>query len=204
MAMDYEQISANSKEQLNILFENMFVFDDGDMEHSDTCFYDVFKKGVQFSFMSATFYAQFAAELLIGLLASDPLRKLMAQAIDEEKAAINEPVEYWNETMKENRFGIIGRDYKNDIKSLNDMMNTSYNKIKSLGTWFGTPEGKKEFEDSYPLTPEDMTVIKRIICEFPYLFRKYDHDEAFAKEVTEYAGIVANQIKQTAKGKQEE
>ena len=203
MAMDYEQTAENSKEQLNILFENMFVFDDGDMEHFDTCFSDVFKKGVQFSFMSATFYAQFAAELLIGLLSSDRLRKLMAQAIDEEKAAINEPVEYWDETMKEDRFGIVGKDYKNDIKSLNDMMNTSYNKIKSLSDWFGTAEGKKEFE-MYCLSSKAKKDIKHIICEFPYLFRKYDHDEAFANEVMEYAGIVANQVQQAAKDKQEE
>lgn len=201
--MNHEQITENMKEQMNILFENIFVFDGADMACHDACYYDIFRKGVQFSFMSATFYAQFAPELLLGLFSSDPFRKFMAQAIDEEKAVANEPVEFWDETMKENRFGIVGRDYTNDIKDLNGMMNVSYNKIKSLGTWFGTPEGKKEFEE-YNLSCDDKTVIKRIICELPYLFRKYDHDEAFAKEIMEYAGIVANQLKQAAKGKQEE
>lgn len=201
--MNHEQIAENTKKQMNILFENMFVFDDADMACLDTCYYDIFKRGVQFSFMSATFYAQFAAELLVGLLASAPLRRRMAQDIDEEKAVVNEPVEFWDETMKENRFGIVGRDYTKDIEDLKGMMNVSYGKIKSLSTWFGTPEGKKEFEQ-YNLTSDDMTAIKRIICEFPYLFRKYDHDEAFANEIMEHAGIVANQIQQTAKGKQEE
>lgn len=201
MAMNYEeiQITENAKEQYNKLFENMFVFNDADMAHYNTCFSDVFKKGINFSFMSATFYAQFSAELLVGSLASNPLRKKLVQAIDEEKAVIEEPITYWDESMNENRFGIIGRDYKNDIKDLFGMMNISYDKIKSLSTWFGNPEGKKEFEQ-YNLTSDDITVIKRIIIEFPYLFRKYDHDEAFAKEIMEYAGIVANQII----GKQEE
>ena len=147
--------------------------------------------------MSVTFYAQFSAELLVGLLASNPLRKQLVQSLDEEKAAIETPVEYWDDSMNENRFGIVGKDYKNDMRDLYGMMNISYNKIKSLSDWFGTAEGKKEFE-MYCLSRKAKKDIKRIICEYPYLVRKYDHDETFAKEIMEYAGIVANQIIQAS------
>lgn len=197
MAMDPKQITENAKEQFNILFENMFEFDDADMTNYNECFANVFKKGVNFSFMSVTFYAQFSAELLVGLLASNPLRKQLVQALDDEKAAIETPVEYWDESMNENRFGIVGKDYKNDMKDLYGMMNVSYNKIKSLSDWFGTAEGKKEFE-MYCLSRKAKKDIKRIICEYPYLVRKYDHDATFANEIMEYAGIVANQIIQAS------
>ncbi len=187
----------NAKEQFNILFENMFEFDDADMAGYDTCYADVFKKGITFSYMSVTFFAQFSAELLVGMLASAPLRKMLVKALDEEKADINKPFEYWDESMLDKRLGIPGRDYQKDIKDLYDMMNTTYIKIKSLSDWFGTDEGKKEFE-MYELNRDAKRDIKRIACEYPYLIRKYDHDEKFTQEIMEYAGIIAKQIIQAS------
>ena len=144
--MRSKQITENAKEQFNILFGNMFEFNDADMAGYDTCYADVFKKGINFSYMSATFFAQFSAELLVGMLASVPLRKMLVQALDEEKADINKAFEYWDESMLDKRFGIPCRDYQEDIKDLYGMMNTTYIKIKSLSNWFGTDEGQKELQ----------------------------------------------------------
>lgn len=195
--MRAKQITENAKEQFNILLGNMFEFDDADMAGYDTCFADVFKKGINFSYMSATFFAQFSAELLVGMLASAPLRKMLVQALDEEKADISKPFEYWDESMYDKRFGIVGKDYAEDIKELYSLMNTSYIKIISLNHWFSTPDGKAEFE-MYELSQDSKRDIKRIACEYPYLIRKYDHDKKFAQEIMEYAGIIAKQILQVS------
>ena len=40
--MDPKQITENAKEQFNILFENMFEFDDADMVNYNECFANVF------------------------------------------------------------------------------------------------------------------------------------------------------------------
>ncbi len=197
--MRSKQITENAKEQFNILFGNMFEFNDADMAGYDTCYADVFKKGINFSYMSATFFSQFSAELLVGMLASAPLREMLVQALDEEKADINKPFEYWDESMLDKRFGIPCRDYQEDIKDLYGMMNTTYIKIKSLSNWFGTDEGQKEFE-MYELSQDAKREIKRIACEYPYLIRKYDHDKRFAQEIMEYASIIAKQILQASEG----
>ncbi len=191
--MRSKQITENAKAQFNILFGNMFEFDDADMAGYDACYAEVFKKGINFSYMSATFFAQFSAELLVGMLASSPLRVMLVSALDEEKANINKPLKYWDESMNDKRFGIPGKDYAEDIKDLYRLMNTTYIKIKSLSNWFGTPEGKTEFE-MYELSQDVKKDIKRIVCEYPYLIRKYDHDKEFAQEIMEYVGIIAKQI----------
>lgn len=202
MAIELSKTTEEAKKQFNILFENMFEFDDEDMANYDACYAAVFKKGINFSYMSATFFAQFTAEILVGMLASNPLRKQFIQALDEEKARGDAEIMYWDESMIDKRFGIPGRDYQEDIKDLYGMMNTTYIKIKSLSDWFGTDEGQKEFE-MYCLSRKAKRDIKRIACEFPYLIRKYDHDEKFAKEIMEYAGIVAKQIIQSSESAEE-
>ena len=78
------------------------------------------------------------------------------------------------------------------------MKNTSYNKISSLNQWFGTDDGMKEF-DMYCLSRKALKDMKRIICEYPYLIRKYDYDQEFANEIMEYAGIVAVQLEESMK-----
>lgn len=196
MALD-QKIIENAKDQFNILFQNMLVFEDEDMASYEACYENVFKNGINFSYMSTTFFAQFTGELLIGMYASNPFRKYLIKALDEEKAYNDKLIEYWDESMLENRFGIAGRDYENDTKDLYGMMNASYNKIKSLGEWFGTEDGKKEFE-MYCLSRKAVKDIKRIACEYPYLVRRYDHDQTFAKDVMEYAGVIAQQIIQAA------
>ena len=57
----------------------------------------------------------------------------------------------------------------------------------------GTPEGKEELGE-YDLSERDIMDIKTIILEYPYLMRRYDHDEGFAKEIMEYAGIIHKQL----------
>lgn len=190
-------LAENTRKQFNILFKNMLEFAEEDMAGYNKCYEDVFKGGANISYMSATFYAQFSAEILIGLLASNPFRKFLIVALDTEKMDVDKPMQYWEDSMTQNRFGIAGRDYTDDMRDLYAMMNMSYNKIEALSEWFGTEEGKKEF-DMYCLSKKAIRDIKRIVCEYPYLIRKYDHDKAFATEVMEYAGIVANQIVQSS------
>lgn len=191
---DANEILANAKEQLSILVGNMFQITDEDMAGYDACYADVFKDGISFSFMSSTFYAQFAAEILVGCLSSNPFRKFLIQAIDEERAR-TEPGEYWQANMQELRFGIEGRDYAADKADLLDMMNVSYTKIMSLNNWYGTKEGKEEF-DMYCLSRKASRDIRTVICQLPYLIRHYDYDVKFAKEIMEYAGIVAKQVEE--------
>lgn len=186
------EILANAKEQLSILVGNMFQITDEDMAGYDACYADVFKDGISFSFMSATFYAQFAAEILVGCLSSNPFRKFLIQAIEAERTR-TEPGEYWQEDMKDLRFGIEGRDYASDMADLTDMMNTSYTKVMSLNNWYGTKEGREEF-DMYCLSKKASRDIRTVICQLPYLIRHYDYDARFAAEVMEYAGIIAKQI----------
>lgn len=191
---DANEILANAKEQLSILVGNMFQITDEDMAGYDACYADVFKDGISFSFMSSTFYAQFAAEILVGCLSSNPFRKFLIQAIDAERER-TEPGEYWQENMKDLRFGIEGRDYASDKADLLDMMNVSYTKIMSLNNWYGTKEGKEEF-DMYCLSRKASRDIRTVICQLPYLIRHYDYDVKFAKEIMEYAGIVAKQVEE--------
>ena len=187
-----DKITLESKENFNTLFGNMFVFEDEDMAYYGPCYENVFKDGITISYMSSTFFAQFSAEILVGMIASNPFRKFLIHALDEEKAATGSR-EYWNDTMKDLRFGIPGKDYTNDKNDLMGMMNASYNKISALNQWFGTPDGIKEF-DMYCLSRKALRDIKRVVCEYPYLIRKYDYDQTFAHEIMEYAGIVATQI----------
>ena len=199
MTLDPKTLAENTREQFNILLGKMFVFGEEDMSGYNQCYSDVFSKGVNVSYMAATFFAQFSAEILVGLLSSNPFRKFLVKALDTEKEDIDgdSAMTYWEPTMQENRFGISGRDYTNDIKDLYAMMNVTYDKIAALNDWFGTDEGKKEL-DMYCLSKKAVRDIKRIVCEYPYLIRKYDHDKAFASEIMEYAGIIAQQIIQTA------
>lgn len=193
MAVDAKVLAEDTRKQFNILFGNMFTFATEDMDGYMQCYEDVFSQGINFSFMSSTFYAQFSAEILLGMLTSNPFRKYLIQMLDEEKNDVKTPMKYWDESMEEARFGIRNRDYQKDTADILAMMNGSYNKITSLNEWFGTSEGKKEFE-MYCLSRKAIKDIKRVICEYPYLIRKYDHDENFAGEIMEYAGIIANQI----------
>ncbi len=117
--MGLNKTTENAKVQLNILFRNMFEFDDADMAGYDACYADAFRQGVNFSYMSTTFYAQFAAELFIGMMASSELLERLVKALDEEKADIGNPVVYWDESMNTMCFGIPGKDYEEDIKDLN-------------------------------------------------------------------------------------
>ena len=197
MAIDAAKLAENSREQFNILLGKMFQFSSEDMSTYNQCYSDVFSQGINTSYMSATFFAQFTAEILVGLLSSNPFRKFLVAALDSEKADCANEMVYWEPSMQQNRFGIPGRSYENDIRDLYAMMNATYNKIASLNDWFGTEEGKKEF-DMYCLSKKAVKDIKRIVCEYPYLFRKYDHDKGFATEIMEYAGIIAQQIMQSA------
>lgn len=191
--MELAQDTRAAMEQFNQLFGNMFVFNEEDMGQYDACYADVFSRGITTSFMSAVFYAQFSAELVVGLLASNPLRKFIIQELDKEKERPEAEMVYWHESMSEKRFGLSGVDYTQDNADLMAMANASYIKAAALNDWFGTDEGKKEFE-LYCLSKKAVRDIKRIICEYPYLIRRYDYDKVFANEIMEYAGIVANQI----------
>ncbi len=190
------------RDQINKLFKNMFVFDDEDMKMYDACFANVFGGGMTFSYMTATFYAQFAAEILVGMLSSNPFRRFLTNALDEE-AKRSERGKYWHESMAVKRFGLPGVDYTADMEDLKGMMNTSYMKIESLSNWYGTAEGRNEF-DLYCLSTKAIRDIKRVVMEFPYLIRRYDFDQQFAGEIMEYAGIVAAQIKEAVEGDNKE
>lgn len=194
---DISEILANSREQFNILLGNMFTFDDSDMEKYDVCYRAVFGNGVTFSYMSSTFFAQFATEILIAGLTSNPFRRFIIAALDDE--AGKDTVEYWQADMATLRFGLPGVDYRQAMSELMLMMNDSYMKILSLNEWYGTTDGKKEF-DMHCLSNRAIRDLKRMVLEFPYLLRKYDHDHQFAGEIMEYAGIVAEQIRRSAEG----
>lgn len=186
----------NSINEFNKLMGNMFTFGAEDKAMYDLCYQRVFSGGASFSYMSATFFAQFAGEILVGLLASNPFRRFIENALNDE-AKRETPGEYWEPSMVEQRFGIPGRDYQNDLTALFAMMNESYTKILSLNNWYGTPDGKKEL-DMYCLSRKAVRCIRRAVDEFPYLIRRYDFDKQFAGEIMEYAGIVAAQIRATA------
>lgn len=194
---DISEILANSREQFNILLGNMFTFDDSDMEKYDVCYRAVFGSGVTFSYMSSTFFAQFATEILIAGLTSNPFRRFIIAALDDE--AGKDTVEYWQADMATLRFGLPGVDYRQAMSELMLMMNDSYMKILSLNEWYGTADGKKEF-DMHCLSNRAIRDLKRMVLEFPYLLRKYDRDHQFAGEIMEYAGIVAEQIRRSAEG----
>lgn len=196
MSDNTNQILANAKDSLNTLFTNMFQLDDGDMAVYDACYSAVFSEGVNFSYMSATFYAQFAAEILVGALASNPFRRFITKALDDEKMRLG-PGEYWEPSMLVKRFGLDGVDYTKDIEALTAMMNDSYIKIMALNNWYGTDSGKEEFE-MHCLSNKAIRDIRRMVAEFPYLIRRYDFDRQFAGEIMEYAGIVANQIRDSS------
>ncbi len=70
---DISSILDNSREQFNVLLGNMFQFDDADMQMYDACYRNVFGQGVNFSYMSTTFFAQFATEIL-NLMQLEPLQ----------------------------------------------------------------------------------------------------------------------------------
>ena len=189
-------ILQNAREQLNILLGNMITIEEADMAAYDKCFADVFKDGINFSYMSATFFAQFASEILVGALSSNPFRKFLSRAVAEERER-SVPGTYWEENMEQLRFGIPGKDYSADMADITSMMNTSYVKVMALNDWYGTSEGKAEFE-LYCLSGRAIRDIKSLVCEFPYLIRRYDYDKQFANEIMEYAGIVAEQIRNIA------
>lgn len=197
-AKNTAEILGEAKDQFNILFSNLFQFEDEDMVAYDKCYADVFRDGPNMSYMSATFFAQFAAEIFVGLLSSDPLRRVILSAIEDERGRNPEGLpQWWDEGMADKRFGIAGRDYTEDVKDLTAMMNESYNKIATLNQWYGSEEGKKEFE-MYCLSREAVASLKSIILEFPYLVRRYDYDKAFAGEIMEYASITAIQVREAA------
>jgi len=191
--MELAQNTIDAKNQFNILFNNMFAFEDDDMGQYDACYSNVFSNGVNMSYMSLVFYAQFSAEILVGLLASNPFRKFLVESIENEKNRSEADMQYWHESMNQKRFGIEGYDYTQDAAELMAMANESYVKVAALNDWFGTEEGKEEFE-MYCLSKKAVRDIKTIVCNYPYLIRKYDYDMEFANEIMEYAGIVANQI----------
>ena len=183
--------------EFNKLFSNMFRFGEEDKAAYAVCYKAVFGDGMPpFSYMGATFYAQFAAEILVGMLASNPFRRFIENALTEE-AAREVPGEYWEKNMGTLRFGIEGKDYTKDTEALMVMMNESYTKIMALNNWYGTDAGKAEF-DMYCLSKKAVRNIKRAIAEFPYLIRRFDYERQFAGEIMEYAGIVAAQIRETA------
>lgn len=179
-----------------MLLGNMFQFTDSDMDMYDKCYRDVFGGGLNFSYMSATFFAQFASEILVGALSSNPFRRFISSALDQE-AMREGPGEYWNESMAVARFGRPGVNYSTDVKDVVAMMNDSYLKILGLNEWYGTEEGKQEFE-MHCLSNKAVCDLKRMVLEFPYLIRRYDYDQDFAGEIMEYAGVVAEQIRRAA------
>lgn len=194
---DMSSILSNSREQFNVLLGNMFRFDDADMEMYDACYRNVFGQGVNFSYMSTTFFAQFATEILIAGLTSNPFRRFVIDALTDEATSSGGP--YWDESMNELRFGLPGMDYSQSIRELMGMMNDSYMKILSMNDWYGTDDGKKEFE-MHCLSNRAVRDLKRMVLEFPYLIRRFDHDHQFAGEIMEYAGIVAENIRRSAEG----
>lgn len=191
-----DRILENSIGEFNKLFGNMFQFGEEDKATYEVCYQDVFGEGVTFSYMSATFFAQFAAEILIGMLSSNPFRRFVEHELDEE-AKVVPGWKYWEPSMEAKRFGLPDKDYTADTEALLGMMNESYVKIMSLNNWFATDAGKEEFA-MYCLSKKAVRSIKRAICQFPYLCRRYDHERQFAGEIMEYAGIVAAQIRETA------
>lgn len=191
-------ILEDARGQFNVLLGNMFQFDDDDMAKYDECYKRVFRDGITFSYMSATFFAQFAAEILIAGLTSNPFRRFITAALDAE-AGREGPTEYWHESMHELRFGLPGVDYTQANGELLQMMNDSYMKILSMNEWYGKPDGQKEFE-MFCLSNRAIRDLKRMAAEFPYLIRRYDNDHQFAGEIMEYAGIVAEQIRRSAEG----
>lgn len=198
---DMSAILSNSREQFNILMGNMFQFDEADMAMYDTCYRNVFGKGVNFSYMSTTFFAQFATEILIAGLTSNPFRRFVIDALTDEAARPDGPYTYWDESMNGLRFGLPGFDYRQAIQELMGLMNDSYMKILSMNDWYGTDDGKKEFE-LHCLSNRAVRDLKRMVLEFPYLVRRFDHDHQFAGEIMEYAGIVAENIRRSAEGEQ--
>ena len=187
--MELNQNTVDAKIQFNELFSNMFVFSDDDMSAYDFCYENVFKTGINFSYMSCVFYAQYAAEILVGLLASNPFRKYLIGELDDEANRPDDKRVYWEESMNVKRYGREGIDYSEDTKQIMAMANVSFEKIRALNEWYGTKEGQAEF-DNYCLSKKAVKDIKRIICEFPHLMRRYDYDQNFANEIMEYAGIV--------------
>ena len=191
--MSLQQSTIDAKEQFNKLFGNMMTFSDDDMIQYDSCYEDVFKSGINYSFMSCVFFAQYSAEILMGMLASNPFRKYLITCLDDEANYDASELKYWHESMNEKRFGIEGYNYDKDKVDIMAMANDTFIKISALNDWFGTDEGSKEF-DMYCLSKKAVRDIKRIICEYPYLMRKYDHDQYFANEIMDYASIVMREI----------
>lgn len=191
--MELTQNTKKAMEQFNQLLGNMFVFNDEDMAQYDNCYADVFSKGVTFSYMSSVFFAQFSTEFLIGLLSSNPLREYVIKELDNEKTRTKDDMTYWHKSMPTHRFGTPHVGYVDDTMDVMNMVDASYIKISSMNEWFGTEEGKKEFEN-YCLSKEDVRDIKRVVCEYPYLIRRYDYSEVFANEIMEYVGIIVRQI----------
>ena len=161
---------ADVMKQFNTMFGNVLTFKPEDMQTYPACYDNVFKDGINFSFLSSVFFAEFSAELFIVILASAPIRKFLIESLDKEACYSSSETEYWNKTMEKNRFGIPGRDYTKDINDISNMMNATYIKISSLNDWYGTAEGKEELS-LYGLTDEVKSDIKRIICEYPYLIK---------------------------------
>lgn len=192
--MELQNETIEAMKQFNGFMGNIMTFVPEDMEAYEKCYADVFHDGMNFSYMSMVFYANYSAEILLAMLTSNPFRKFLIEALDAEEKRTNG--DYWNDTMRTKRFGIPNPNADRDKAELMIIANDTFTKISSLNQWFGTEDGKKEF-DMYCLSRKALRDMKRIVCEYPYLIRKYDYDRGFANEIMEYAGIVANQIAQT-------
>lgn len=190
--MELYNDTLEAKNQFNQIFGNMMTFEDEDMTQYEACYADVFSEGVNLSYMGLIFYANYSAEIMLALLTSNPFRKFLIEELDKEKARTGG--DYWNDSMRVKRFGIENPNLDQDKAEIMIIANDTYIKISALNKWFGTDEGKKEF-DMYCLSKKAIRDMKRIICEYPYLIRRYDFDRTFANEIMEYAGIVATQIK---------
>ncbi len=183
-----------AKEELNDLVGNIVTINDKDMALYESAFKEVFADGVKLSFMSMVFYATYTPELLIGLLEAGQFRDWLREAVEEEKhIGANNDYEYWEPSMDTERYGIKGKDVSNCTINIRELAKASYSKIAAANEWYGTPEGKEELGE-YDLSERDIMDIKTIILGYPYLMRRYDYNEGFAKDIMEYTRIICKQI----------
>lgn len=193
--MELSKEALTAKEQFNDLLGNVMVFDDSDMEQYERCYADVFSDGVNLTYMGLIFFSSYSAEILLAMLTSNPFRKFVIEHLDEEKKRESGSGTYWDPDMNEKRFGVENESADKDKHEILLVANDTFTKIYELNKWFSTEDGKKEL-DMYCLSNKAIRDMKRIICEYPYLIRRFDFNAAFANEIMEYAGIVHRQIVQ--------
>ncbi|MBR1854608.1 MAG: hypothetical protein IJ794_15940 [Lachnospiraceae bacterium] len=198
--MELREDVKNAKLRFNTLLSNILEFKDEDTKLYDDAFADVFSDGINFSYMSAIFFAQYSAELLIAMICSNTLCEWLVAEIEEEKHRGKEDMHYWEESMNEYRFGLPDLDYADDSTEIMFIAMDTYSKIEAINRWYGTDGGRKELEafrsTGRCMSSQSIRDMVKIVCEYPYLIRRYDFDKEFACDIMEYAGIIEKKITQ--------